>query len=100
MGRRDPKLAKVWRGVDEILWNEWDPIGVNDSGHPNCRDEYTSYIAGIYQLLENGAGESQIAKHLQHLETVEMGLTRFPGGCRHCKRVARQLRQIDLSKSG
>ncbi len=36
----DSKQKELYKKVDEILWNDWDPIGVNDSvtvGMPNRR---------------------------------------------------------------
>jgi hypothetical protein len=65
--------SSLWRAVDEILWEYWDPIGVNEE--PVARDEYTSYVPSVVQLLKNGADARKISQHLLSLETVSMGIS-------------------------
>jgi hypothetical protein len=55
--------------IHEILIHDWDPIGC---GVPD--DEYDSYIPGICRLLLDGADDIEIGLHLEHLQTVNMGL--------------------------
>ena len=38
----------VLKSIDEILWNDWDPIGVNDT--EGARGEYSSYALQIFGL--------------------------------------------------
>jgi hypothetical protein len=52
--------------VDRILWEDWDPIGVNDE--PAARNEYNSYAAAIAHLFQAGADETQIARYLKSIE--------------------------------
>jgi hypothetical protein len=59
--------------VNEVLHYIWDPIGVR--GEPNARDEYDSYVPGVYSLLDNGATAEQIATHLDNIATARMGLS-------------------------
>jgi hypothetical protein len=40
-----PQEIKIYKRIDEILWEEWDPIGVN--GYPEARDEYYCYLHEI-----------------------------------------------------
>ena len=61
---------KLVSEVDRILWEEWDPIGVNDE--PSARDEYSSYVPGVVRLLRDGADAAQIARHLQAIEEVSI----------------------------
>ena len=91
MGNKDKRVARIWKEIDEMLWNSWDPIGVNDA--EAARDEYQGYIGGVFRLLEDGAAEQQIAKHLNQIETDNMGLT---GDLLRCGEVARKLLQINL----
>lgn len=63
---------KLWKLVDKILWEEWDPIGVNESGPA---DEYQSYIASIVQLLLDNADTAKITKRLYHHANVDIGLS-------------------------
>jgi hypothetical protein len=58
--------------ISEVLHYVWDPIGV--CGEPNARDEYDSYVAGIYALLEGGANTEQIAIHLDKIAVGGMDL--------------------------
>lgn len=59
--------------IDWILWNDWDPIGVNDYGGPS--DEYRSYLSEIYKLLKETNEEEKIAKHLDSIVTEQMGMS-------------------------
>jgi hypothetical protein len=47
--RRDERLKYV---VQDILFREWDPIGVNDNEF--IIDEYDSYVPKIAQMLDGG----------------------------------------------
>jgi len=58
--------------ISEVLHYVWDPIGVR--GEPNARDEYDSYVAGIYALLGGGANTEKIAIHLDKIAVGGMGL--------------------------
>ncbi len=67
-------LAKefiLYKKIDDILWTEWDPIGVNDIAP---RDEYSSYVPEIFKLLKNNSDRIDIAKRLFKLETENMGM--------------------------
>lgn len=61
---------KLVAEVDRILWEDWDPIGVNDE--PAARGEYSSYVPGVVRLVREGADEAQIARHLQTIEEVSI----------------------------
>jgi hypothetical protein len=41
----------LYEKIDEILWLDWDPIGVNEF---EVRDEYQSYTPAIYDLKKSG----------------------------------------------
>jgi hypothetical protein len=66
--------ALFHRAVDAILWREWDAIGVKGFGRWLAEDEYTSYVPGICQMLEGGADQVRIARHLRQMRTGAMGL--------------------------
>tara|TARA_R110000868_G_scaffold409563_1_gene695312 strand:- start:4966 stop:5202 length:237 start_codon:yes stop_codon:yes gene_type:complete len=57
--------------VDKILWEDWDPIGVNDYDGPP--DEYSNYVPSIVHLLQDGADISKITKLLHQHVNVNMG---------------------------
>lgn len=59
--------------VDSVLWEVWDPIGINDA--PEARDEYTSYAPGVAQLLRSGASDAEIERHLATIILESMGMS-------------------------
>ena len=63
----------LYKLIDEILWNDWDPIGIND--FEEARDEYQSYTPQIFGLRINNSDIETIAQHLYHIETDRMGLS-------------------------
>lgn len=80
---------RLYKLIDEILWNDWDPIGVNDI--PEARDEYQSYIPAIFSLVIKEASEAEIAGKLYQIEVERMGL---PGNKENCLRVARGIKAV------
>jgi len=57
----------VKQQIDRVLWEVWDPIGVNwdPIGKISpARDEYSGYLNGVLQLLTSAASDS---RHRQHL---------------------------------
>ena len=84
------KEIKLYKAIDEILWNDWDPIGVKDM--EGVRDEYQSYTPQIFSLAINGAEKFKIAQHLYEIETINMGMQ---GNKIHCQEIAEKiLKQI------
>ena len=84
------RATALYRRVCELLFAEWDPIGVNGLGGP--QDEYDSYAAGLMRLIEGGADEYRVAHRLGELARVSMGISHVDQ--ERDRRVARQL--IDL----
>jgi hypothetical protein len=83
--------------VHSILWNEWDPIGVNgmferlveidpDTGvelgpaPPEIADqewlddEYDSYVWGVLSLLDKGADAYKIGEYVDRITTHTIGV--------------------------
>jgi hypothetical protein len=86
----DLKQKELYEKIDEILWKEWDPIGVNDN--EKIRDEYQGYTPHIFSLKINGVDEIKIARHLFELETVSMGMT---GNKEYCERIAKKIVELE-----
>lgn len=82
-----PIDKNIYKKVDEILWHEWDPIGVNE--FEEARDEYYSYLQEVIRLKNSGADNETIAQHLFKIETERMGLF---GNIDNCRRVAAEIR--------
>ncbi|MGV3612490.1 MAG: hypothetical protein ACO1N0_16145 [Fluviicola sp.] len=79
----------LFERIDEILWNDWDPIGINDSSE--ATDEYRSYVPHLVKLKLEGADTSKIANHLYLIETVNIGLS---GNKIHCEEIARKINAL------
>ena len=79
----------VWKQIDEILWNGWDPIGVN--AEASARDEYQSYIDDVLEFKINVADKEDVANYLFDIETRRMGLV---GNKSHCVAVAEKIKNL------
>ena len=79
----------LYEKIDEILWADWDPIGLNNN--EDIRDEYSSYVPYIVKLKMSGADIVKISSYLYHLESVVMGMG---GNMNRCKDVALEILNI------
>lgn len=83
----------VVRLIREVLIDHWDPIGVmSEPDWP--RDEYDSYIGGVYRCLAQGESAEAIARHLCFVEEAMMGFRSRPEALLP---VALRLKAIDVS---
>jgi hypothetical protein len=62
--------------VREILWLQWDPIGVN--AHPEAASEYDNYAPAVVALLINGVGAQKLAQHLSRIARDRIGIESDP----------------------
>ena len=62
---------ELTKRTNEILYYQWDPIGVNDFGAAT-RDEYDSYVPMIVKAILAGATQDIIEKILYKIETESM----------------------------
>jgi hypothetical protein len=83
--RSKGKYKELYQAIDEILWNDWDPIGVNKTAP---RDEYQSYTPTILNLKIRGADKETIAKKLFEIERLTIGMD---GDINRCGKVADKL---------
>ena len=81
----------VLKQIDEILWKDWDPIGVNDC--EDARDEYSSYALQVFGLKMHNAGKQIIAEKLYKFELVDMEVASLESK-KHCEEIAQKI--IDL----
>lgn len=58
--------------VDRILWEDWDPIGIN--GCSEARNEYRGYAGNIVGMIWNGTTKTEILDYLFWAESERMGL--------------------------
>ena len=68
----------TYKKIDDILWFDWDPIGVNDIAP---RDEYQSYVPEIFRMKKNGADRMEIGKKLLDIETNTIEMPGTLEGC-------------------
>jgi hypothetical protein len=73
MGQKlPPRQLELYETIAEILWRDWDPIGVSRLGGP--RDEYQMYLPEVYRLALAG-DQRRIVDYLFWAATDRMGLT-------------------------
>ena len=75
--------------VDRLLWEEWDPLAVND--HDGAIGEYSGYIPVIVELLKRNASAGFIAQHLSEIVTKQMSMWDNPD---HNMMIAQKLKQL------
>jgi hypothetical protein len=66
------RALEVRDAIRQVLFNEWDPIGVNNN--PEHVGEYDSYIAPVYRLLSTDSPEEEIIGLLYRTEKDKMGV--------------------------
>jgi hypothetical protein len=69
------RQLELYRAIDEILWREWDPIGV--FGIEDARDEYHGYLPEVFRLALAG-DRRRIADYLTWAASERMGLNTLP----------------------
>jgi len=72
--------SSLYKAINEILWNDWDPIGVRKFGDWP-KDEYQSYTPLIFNLKINNANAETIAQALYEIENDRMGVKGSYEGC-------------------
>ena len=76
----------LYKAVDEVLHYLWDPIGISDE--PGARDEYRSYLPGVFNLLKQNEPPETIAQCLLEISVDRMG---FEGDYKHDLEIAEVL---------
>jgi len=88
---RDKRATEIQDSIRQILFREWDPIGLCDYGP---KDEYDSYIAPVYRILAGSRSEDDLIDFLHRTESETIGM---PGGRRETLyQVARKLLTLDV----
>ncbi|NMP31719.1 hypothetical protein HII17_09105 [Thalassotalea sp. M1531] len=96
MNQLSTKQKSFYKEIARILWEEWDPIGVND-GDNQWNDEYDSYVPHTFKLALDNADASKIAKHLSTAIIQNMGLSSNPN---HDLRVAQLITETKIKMLG
>jgi hypothetical protein len=87
---RSKRAAEIHDAIRQVLFDDWDPIGVNDI-FP--KDEYDAYIGGVYRLLVSGSTEDELCDHLLQLEITQM---ESPTSNDHRRVIANKLMRLDV----
>jgi hypothetical protein len=58
--------------VDDLFWNEWDPIGVNQLGGE--KDEYSGYAVQIASMAWNNKDTQSMLDYMYKSASETMGL--------------------------
>ncbi len=74
MSKLNKEEKAFYKEVSKILWEKWDPIGVND-GDNEWDDEYDSYVPHIFRLAIEGNDATRIASSLSASAETNMGLS-------------------------
>ena len=67
-----PDQLLLYEEIDRILWEVWDPIGVNDC--EEARGEYHSYVPHIFHLVLGRKDAGRIAESLENTASLNMEL--------------------------
>lgn len=86
------KAAEIQNDIRQILFRDWDPIGVNSN--PKLSDEYDAYITALYRILVGDRSEVDIIQHLAATETAILGRTESPK--HRLRHVAMKLLTLDV----
>ena len=70
------RATQIQDAIREVLYRDWDPIGVCGMA-PD--DEYDSYIGRIYRLLSSAPTREAVAQELQNIEIEIMCYERAEG---------------------
>ncbi len=70
-----PKLgsAKQLKGLREIGWNSWDPIGLSDD-REDCEDEYDTYLIRAAGMIWNNIPFEDVVEYLLDIERNYIGM--------------------------
>ena len=74
MTKLSAKQKDLYSRIAKILWNNWDPIGVNN-GDDEWDDEYDSYVPHSFKLANEGSDWKKISAHLSSCAEQSMGLS-------------------------
>jgi phosphatidylglycerophosphatase C len=92
MTRKDDRSRSLRLAISHILFEEWDPLEIGDLAP---RDEYDSYVGGVFRLVASGAPPARVAEHLAEIERSAMGLGDASADANLC--VAEKLCSLGVS---
>jgi len=88
-GEQKKRYLALYQLVRDVLWQEWDPIGVNKLS--TADDEYDSYAPPLVHMLLDGASPESIAQQLIDFEGNAIGLSNTGASLNRAFEVAERL---------
>ncbi|ESE40049.1 hypothetical protein [Shewanella decolorationis] len=68
-----PDQLALYKRIDEILYHDWDPIGVSGLGGP--ADEYYGYLPQVFKRALYADDPQEIAEYLTWVTVERMGVS-------------------------
>lgn len=91
---QDKKAVKIQDSIRQILYQEWDPIGVAGSAP---EDEYDSYIGPVYRILSGSRSEQELVEYLFRTARDTIGVACVTAEhMEQMRPVARRLLELDV----
>jgi hypothetical protein len=91
---RDKRAAEIQESIRQILYHEWDPIGVAGDA-PD--DEYDSYIGPVYRILAGSRSEQELVEYLHRTARDAIGVASDTTEHLESGRpIARRLLELDV----
>ena len=92
---RDKRAIEIQDSIRQILFHDWDPIGVNSN--PKLQDEYDSCIAPVYRILVGSRSEQELVELLDREAEGFLGAARGSAeDFDKLRPVARRLLELDV----
>lgn len=90
---REKRAAAIQEAIRQILYRDWDPIGVCGAAP---EDEYDSYIGGVYRILASSRSEEALVQFLAGAFADLLGSQVSPSSERQLRPVAKKLLELDV----
>jgi hypothetical protein len=88
---RQKRAAEIQNALRQILYREWDPLGIAGEWP---EDEYDAYIGGVYRILATSRSGEELITYLQEVVQNQMGLR--TGERETLRQIAQRLLAVDI----
>lgn len=89
---REKRAAEIQDAIRQILYRDWDPIGVCGAAP---EDEYDSYIGGVYRILATSRSEQALIEFLSKVES-DLLASSDPASRGRLRSVVKKLLALDV----
>jgi hypothetical protein len=89
---QEKRAAKIQNSIRQVLYHEWDPIGISGTAP---EDEYDSYIGPVYRILSGNRSEQELIEFLFHSERDTIGVS--CDSSEHLRPIARRLLELNVN---